>query len=148
MTANTKQQIQLFHEKCREAGYRVTPQRTEVFRQVMQTDDHPDAESVYLRVHRQFPSVSLDTIYRTLELLEDLGLVSRVSALTDRVRFDTRTEQHHHFICKRCGAVMDFESPEADGLSVREAVRGFGRVDSVRVEVRGVCRPCSEKEAG
>ncbi len=136
--------IQRFHRRCREAGYRRTAQRTQIYREVMQASGHPDAETVHKNVSEEYPSVSRDTVYRTLSLLDELGLISRVNILDDRARFDPRTDQHHHFICTECGAVFDFNSEAADNLSLPEEVESFGKIHFHRVEVRGICTRCNE----
>ena len=92
------------------------------------------------------PTVSLDTVYRTLGLFADLGLVTTVRPLNARVRFDANTDVHHHFICTRCGAILDFEHRDFDTLKVPEAATGLGRVESRHIELRGMCAACLEKE--
>lgn len=91
----------------------------------------------------RLPTVSLDTVYRTLWLLDDLGLVASLGPRGEGLRFDPNLERHHHYVCVRCGLVRDFESAEFNALRMPAAVRGLGGVEGVRVEVRGVCRQCS-----
>lgn len=138
------QSMQRFRQKCRDAGYRPTMQRAKIFREIMKTEGHPGADTIYENVSAQYPSISRDTVYRTLTLLEELGLLFRVSSLDNRSRFDRRTDQHHHFICIKCNAIYDFECEEADDLSVPDVVHSFGQVESQRLEVRGVCRQCNQ----
>jgi Fur family peroxide stress response transcriptional regulator len=135
-----------FLETCRRRGLKVTPQRVEIYRQVAATDEHPDAETVHRRVCETMPTVSLDTVYRTLYLLEDLALVSRVPPLTDRLRFDANTAHHHHFVCAKCGRIQDFYSSEADRLSVPPEVETWGRVLSRHLEICGICSECLQTE--
>ncbi|MBS3762915.1 MAG: transcriptional repressor [Planctomycetes bacterium] len=137
--------IERFHNQCREAGYRATAQRTQIYREVIRASGHPDAETVYENVSAQYPSISRDTVYRTLSLLDQLGIISQVSLLNDRARFDPRTDQHHHFICAECGAIFDFTSEEADNLPLPDTVKSFGRIHSHRVQVRGVCNRCNQE---
>ena len=130
---------------CGQRGFRVTPQRTEIFREVACTDDHPDADVILKRVRRRIPNVSLDTIYRVLYRLEDEGLISRVQVSSDRLRFDGNADNHHHFICSRCGMIRDFTSDEVDQLRVPEEVEEWGAVEERHLQVRGVCRECLKK---
>ncbi len=134
-----------FAELCRRGGIRATHQRMEVFRDVAGTEEHPDVESIYRRVRRRVPEISLDTVYRTLRLFEEKGLVSRVSYPGDRARFDGNTDHHHHFICTRCGKVRDFYSDELDGFRPPSTVSALGKVATVHVELRGLCRGCQGK---
>jgi Fur family transcriptional regulator, peroxide stress response regulator len=132
-----------FVDACRREGVKVTYQRMEIFREVASTEEHPDADHVYRGVRARIPTVSLDTVYRALSLLEKLGVVSRVHVFSDRARFDANTQRHHHFVCHRCGLIKDFSSPEADGFHIPEDVRAVGRIESVHLEVRGVCCSCA-----
>jgi Fur family peroxide stress response transcriptional regulator len=137
-----ERRIEAFEGTLRRKGLRVTHQRTEIFREVARTDEHPDAETVYRRVSERVPAVSRDTVYRTLATLEDHGLVSRAEVLRGPARYDADTDQHHHFVCTACGAVKDFRSERLDGLPIPRSVRRLGRVASAHVQVRGVCADC------
>ncbi len=130
-------------EALRRAGVKLTPQRLEIFREVLQTSDHPDAETVYHRVRERVPTVSLDTVYRNLWLLHDLGLILALGSPRERVRFDGDLRPHHHFICTRCGAIHDFCSAELDRLHLPAEVSGLGSPDQIRVEIRGLCTRCA-----
>ncbi len=136
-----------FEEVLRRAGVKRTHQRMEIFREVARTGEHPDAQTVFRRVARRIPSISLDTVYRTLRLFQDLGLITALGTNHERIRFDANMNDHHHFVCTRCGKTLDFHSREFDELSVPEEVRDFGRVERNHVELRGVCAKCLIKEA-
>ena len=129
-------------QTLRRKGLRVTHQRVEIFRELAATDEHPEAETVYRRVSERVPTISRDTVYRTLATLEEHGLVSRVEVLGGPARYDADTEPHHHFVCTRCGAVKDFRSRALDDLPVPRSVKAIGRVTSTHVQVRGVCSEC------
>jgi Fur family peroxide stress response transcriptional regulator len=126
-------------EVARDSGVRLTHQRLEIFRELAGSEEHPDALTVFRSVQGRVPTVSLDTVYRTLWKLHDLGLVSTLGADRDRARFDANLDRHHHFVCVECGAVRDFESDSFDGLRVPETVKALGSVVDTRVEVRGLC---------
>ncbi len=104
--------LERFRATAREAGIKLTHQRLEVFRELASTEDHPDAETVFHGVRERVPTVSLDTVYRTLWLLEDLGLIVTLGPRRERARFDANLDSHHHFICENCGLVRDFEHEE------------------------------------
>lgn len=135
-----------FEQVCRDAGVRLTHQRLEVFREVARTGDHPDAETVFGRVRDRLPTISLDTVYRTLWLLNDHGLITTLGPSRERTRFDANLERHHHFVCVRCGLTRDFHSEELDELQLPSSARAFGRIETTLVEVRGVCRECAGKD--
>lgn len=135
-------------EACRRAGVRLTHQRMEVFHEVAETCDHPDAETVWKGVRKRLPMVSLDTVYRTLWLLRDLGLITALGPPWGRARFDANMRQHHHFVCTRCGATRDFYNHEFDELKAPDEVKAIGNVDATRVELRGLCIRCSRHKQG
>jgi Fur family peroxide stress response transcriptional regulator len=132
-----------FTDACRDSGAKLTHQRLEIFRELAQTVDHPDAEKVYQGVRHRMPTISLDTVYRTLWWLMDLGLVTTLGPSRERTRFDANLTRHHHFVCIRCGLMRDFHSSNLDELNIPESVKDFGTVKTTRVEVRGVCRKCA-----
>jgi Fe2+ or Zn2+ uptake regulation protein len=126
----------------RERGQRVTPQRLAIARTVRELDRHTTAETVFGHVSEQMPGVSLPTVYATLDLLEELGLVRRVPTEAGTAVYDPRTEDHHHLVCRQCGDIMDVDAPvdRAELLSAARA-RGFD-ADGAQVVVRGVCANC------
>jgi len=141
-----EQRMERFEEVCRNSGMKLTHQRMEIFREVAQTGDHPDAEKVYQGVRKRMPTISLDTVYRTLWLLKDLGLITTLGPPRERTRFDANLSHHHHFVCIQCGLTRDFYSDEFDELRLPDSVKAFGRVETTQVEVKGVCLKCNAKE--
>ena len=131
---------------CRDKGIKLTHQRLEIFREVAQTLDHPDAEQVMQRVRERLPTVSLDTVYRTLWLLKDLGLVVPLGSSRERTRFDANLNSHHHFVCGQCGFTRDFYSDDLGTIKLPAALGSFGEIHATHVEVRGLCRDCLAKE--
>ena len=76
---------------------------------LMTRQDHPTAETVYMNIRRDFPKISLATVYRNLSLLADMGEIQKISTPDGPDRFDARTEPHVHFSCDCCGSVIDLE---------------------------------------
>lgn len=134
-----------FEKMCRDSGVRLTHQRLEIFREVARTDDHPDAEMVYKRVRERMPTVSMDTVYRTLWMLNDRGLITTLGTSRERTRFDANLSHHHHFVCVSCGSTRDFCSEELDKIELPRSAEALGRIETTLVEVRGVCRECAAK---
>jgi len=132
----------------RENGLKLTHQRLEVIREIAGTEEHPDVETVFRGVRVRVPTISLDTVYRTLAVLVTHGLVVRSTGTTGPARYDANTANHHHFICAQCGLVRDVDSMELDGLRAPEATAELGRVDSVQVQLRGLCRACQVTASG
>ncbi len=147
--AHSKVEQRLEHLKAvaRKAGVKLTHQRIEIFRDIAATEQHPDADSIYRAVQQRMPTVSVDTVYRTLWMLHDLGLITTLGPPRDGVRFDANLDPHHHYVCVHCGLVRDFESPELNALRVPDAVKELGSIADAHVEVRGVCTKCLAQRA-
>jgi Fe2+ or Zn2+ uptake regulation protein len=131
----------------RARGGRVTPQRLAIARVLQESDGHVTAETVFGQVSERMPGVSLPTVYATLELLEELGQVRRVPASSGAVLFDSRTDEHDHFICRRCGAVADLESLVDRDRSLAAASALGARADEAQVVVSGICADCLARGA-
>ena len=138
--------IERFKAAAQAAGVKLTHQRLEIFREVASSLAHPDADAVFREVKRRMPTVSLDTVYRTLWLLDDLDLITTLGPRRDRVRFDANLEHHHHYVCERCGLARDFTSAALDGLPIPDAVKRLGSVVASHVEVRGICGACAKEK--
>jgi Fe2+ or Zn2+ uptake regulation protein len=125
-------------------GRKITAQRLCIFRALQGDVTHPSAESVYEKVRREMPNVSLKTVYQTLNDLAELGAISVLDVGTGSSRFDPNVEtSHHHLVCRSCGKVRDLEA-DFPGLSVsRRASQGFA-VDSAEVVFRGRCDECKD----
>jgi Fur family peroxide stress response transcriptional regulator len=141
-----KQRMEHFQEVCRSSDIKLTHQRIEIFREVAQSGDHPDAERVYNGVRKRMPTVSLDTVYRTLWMLKELGLVTILGSSREKARFDANLSPHHHFVCVRCGLTQDLYCKEFDKLRPPESVKALGRAETTHVEVRGCCSQCAAKD--
>jgi len=141
-----EQRIARFNETCRKSGAKLTHQRLEIFREVAQTGDHPAAETVFKGVRERMPTVSLDTVYRTLWWLKDLGLIKTLGPPRERSRFDANLGRHHHFICTQCGLTRDFYSEKFNKLKLPESVKKIGQGEMTQVEVKGICHQCAAKE--
>jgi Fur family transcriptional regulator, peroxide stress response regulator len=133
---------------AKDGGLKLTHQRLEVFKEIAMRGDHPDAEAIYSTLKSRLPTISLDTVYRTLWTLTDLGMITTLGPRRERQRFDGNPERHHHFICIRCGVVRDFKSDELDSLRLSAVIGEFGTVIEAQVEARGICADCAKKEAG
>ena len=140
------QRLEHLRAVAKDAGLKLTHQRLEIFRELAATEEHPDAETLFRAVQQRMPTVSLDTVYRTLWMLHDLGLVTTLGPRGDGVRFDANLDRHHHYCCVRCGLVRDFESDELDGLRVPDSVKRLGSVVDSHVEVRGLCATCQRDQ--
>lgn len=129
-------------DALRERGQRVTPQRLVVARLLQEYGDHVTAETLHRRVCERMPGVSLPTVYATLELLEELGLVNRLLTQSGAVVYDPNVAEHHHLVCTACGAIIDVEAPVDDAPILRAARRSGFAPAAAQVVVRGLCAGC------
>jgi Fur family peroxide stress response transcriptional regulator len=139
--------LEQFKAACMKAGVKLTHQRLEIFREIAGSTEHPDAEVVFRGVRARVPTVSLDTVYRTLWLLDGLGLITTLGPRRESVRFDPNREHHHHYVCVQCGLAKDFESADLNVLTIPAFVKKFGSVMATHVEVRGLCAGCAKETA-
>ncbi|MFA6220776.1 MAG: transcriptional repressor [Desulfomonilaceae bacterium] len=131
-----------FKKVCRNLGIKVTPQRLEIFLELIDAGDHPSAEELFQRVRLRLPTISLDTVYRTLTFFELHGLISKVYFCGDRTRFDPNTKIHHHLVCVKCKRLTDFYWPEIDSLTLPVSTKDWGLIDTRQVQIHGVCARC------
>jgi Fe2+ or Zn2+ uptake regulation protein len=125
----------------RDRGMRVTPQRVVLQRALGELDRHVTADELLDTVADRLPNISLPTIYATLELFEDLGMVRRVQRAGTTL-FDPRTDSHHHLICTVCGSIEDLDS-ELDTSALDRAAEGHGfERERVEAVVHGRCARC------
>ena len=146
----TERQIKVrlddFQQAARENGIKVTHQRLSIYRILITIENHPSAEEIYDRLKKKMPTVSLDTVYRTLWMLANLGFINTVSQDRGSIRFDGKTDNHHHFYCIRCRMLRDFTNKELSMLNIPNEAKQYGKAISLQVEVQGICDICKKKE--
>lgn len=131
-------------QKLRGHGFAVTPQRLAVLACLRLRHDHPSAETIYLEVRRQLPAISINTVYKTLEILCRKGLVFKVNPLHEVARYDGETDRHVHLVCHRCQTIADlYRRPETQPALAPEELQGF-RVEHQSITFWGLCRQCQE----
>jgi Fur family peroxide stress response transcriptional regulator len=139
-----ERRIEGLMRRCRETGLNVTPQRLAVYRALLEAEDHPGPEELYRRVKRSLPSMSLATVYKALDALERLGVISQVSPLSQSKRYDANDEHHHHLLCLRCQKVVDFYDDRFDALRAPRQLGGFV-AQTLTVQIKGLCTACAKK---
>jgi Fur family transcriptional regulator, peroxide stress response regulator len=131
-----------FTQRCRKRGLAITPQRVAVMRALINSGDHPRAETVFAQVRGEHPSISLATVHRTLETLCAIGEARKVTPLHDSARYDGNTAPHHHLVCIRCRKICDIDVPEFNNLlQGRHNLGGF-QLLGCSVEVHALCKDC------
>jgi Fur family ferric uptake transcriptional regulator len=137
------------HQVLRENGHRLTPQRMLVIEALHNADRHISAEEIYKRLRRRYPYANISTVYRTLELLKELNLVTEADFGEGRVRYHVAEKgHHHHLICHTCGKIIDLEEslihPLEDTLL---QMYGFD-ADLRHLAISGKCSDCRKKRIG
>jgi Fur family peroxide stress response transcriptional regulator len=140
--AEQDDKIHWFTGRCREAGLRVTPQRVAIYRELVKTDEHPSAEMLYEKVREIFPSISLDTVNRTLLTLSEIGVAFVVDGSGDAKRFDAGLEEHQHFKCVRCKRIIDFHHKPFDNIKLPPEISKRFTVLRKTVYAEGICDLC------
>ena len=129
-------------EVFRAQGLKVTPQRQAIFRALHASSVHPTADTVYDTVRSTMPTISLRTVYQTLNDLTAMGELAMVDLGTGSARFDPNTDPHHHLVCNECGRVEDLHA-DFPGVTVPEGNEHGFEVLSTEIVFRGRCRDCA-----
>lgn len=128
------------------AALKYSRQRESIKNYLHGREDHPTADMIYTGIRREFPNISLGTVYRNLSLLVELGEIQKIT--TDGAdRFDAKTARHHHFICNCCGSVLDVMVPVEDLVPRIDELWECGHVQECRLEFRGICKKCEKKKS-
>ena len=109
--------------------------------------DHPTAETVYLSIREEFPNISLGTVYRNLSLLSEIGEIKKLSTGVGPDRFDGNTHQHYHFICNKCGSVLDLDVDQLDHINVLAGQHFGGEIEGHLTYFYGKCPTCKDADS-
>jgi Fur family ferric uptake transcriptional regulator len=142
-----------YHGKFMGAGYRFTMPRQAILEVLSRREGHLSAEDIYLEVHKRYPAIGLTTVYRTLELLEQLRLVQRFDFGDKRSRYELSEgpggpHHHHHLICNSCGRIIDYtEYIEEEKELLQKAEKGLSEkynfeILSHVINFYGLCENC------
>jgi Fur family peroxide stress response transcriptional regulator len=140
-----QEQLTAFEVACRKARLKVTHQRLEIYRELLMATDHPTADSLHQRLRMKLPTISLDTVYRTLATLANRGLINRVETAESLARFEATRIRHHHLICRNCGEIMDFGWALIDEVPLPDEITHWGKIEHKNVVVYGVCNRCLQQ---
>jgi Fur family ferric uptake transcriptional regulator len=137
---------QTFIQTLRSRGYRITPQRELIISAVAHHGSHVNAEQVFAQVHKKTRSLNLATVYRTLDLLVEEGLASRLDLGQEQVIYAAQQHGPHiHLVCRQCGQVIDADQGLLLSLNSQLAKKYHFAADLQHVSVPGLCSSCQEK---
>jgi len=138
----TEESMDAFRAKCQKMGLKITPQRMAVYQALLGTTEHPSAETVFREVRRASPTISLDTVNRTLLTLSEMGVAFVVEGSGDAKRFDANLKNHQHFKCLKCRRIIDFHHEPFDRIDVPENLASRFTVMRKTVYLEGFCDSC------
>lgn len=136
------ERVTTFKNKLAQQGQRVTPQRLAVYRYLIETDTHPTAEAVHKALLPNYPSMSPATVYKTLDLLVEMGLVTELGFGDSPNRYDGNPNQHVNLVCTTCGEIFDIEEDMLVDLRNKIAEKSSFKVKAQRHEFHGLCQTC------
>ena len=121
-------------------------QRESIKSFLMTRTDHPTEETVYENLRKEYPKISLGTVYRNLSLLTEIGEIQTISTGVGPDRFDGNVEPHYHFICKRCGKVIDLKMQGIEHINLLAQHEFSGSIEGHTVFFYGRCEECLMRE--
>jgi Fur family transcriptional regulator, peroxide stress response regulator len=129
-------------EQLRKCRLRATGQRLAIMHVLMESRSHPSAEDIYHRLKKSHPTLSLSTVYKTLQVMANMGALVTIETGTSCQRFDGQMHPHHHAVCDKCGKVhdVDFDRHPIE-LNTKHILPGFN-VQGVKVVFTGLCHNC------
>ncbi len=134
--------LEKFIDLCREKGLNVTYQRIKIFESLNQIDTHPTAEEIYQIVKKEYPSISLATVYKTLETFAENDLISKVTPLHDLARYDGNTSPHHHLVCIKCKRIIDVHGEKLNDIKIPKSAKNGFQLLGYRIQFEGICNNC------
>ena len=138
--------ISQFEDKCRQAGLKITPQRTAVFKELMNTKDHPSADVLFKQVRKTFPHISLDTVNRALLTFSEIGAAFIVEGTGDVRRYDANLEHHQHFKCIKCKRIIDFDDSQFENIRPPDELAGKVKILRKSIYFEGICDKCLKRK--
>jgi Fur family peroxide stress response transcriptional regulator len=133
-------------EALRKKGYKATPQRIAICRFVIHSRDHPTAQRIYKEVKAQYPTVSLATVYKTIDVLKELRMAQELATVDGDTRFDSDMEAHLNLVCVRCGKIRDFDGMIVKEMLAKVAGKAKFNVRAQSLAVYGLCQNCAMRK--
>lgn len=132
-------------EMLNNKGYKNTPQRRAIIQSLLALDKRPTAKEIYVEVQEAFPEISLDTIYRNLDILVDIGVVDQLNLRSkESNRFELSVQHHHHMVCLQCGETICLDYCPFNNCSLTQAEANEFKVVGHAFEIYGYCSSCQK----
>ncbi|UCH83521.1 MAG: transcriptional repressor [Candidatus Latescibacterota bacterium] len=124
----------------------MTIQRRVILETVLDLDNHPTADQVFVEASKRIPDISRTTVYRTLDTLTRISVITKACHPGSSVRYDTRIDVHHHLVCQSCDDVIDISDDRLDRIPIPDTSSLGFEVNDFSVQLRGICSRCKQKE--
>ena len=119
--------------------------RNSIYEYLCGTKEHPSAEMIYNDLKGDNPNLSLGTVYRNLKQLEEIGKIIRVTNVNNHERYDANCEDHVHFVCERCGRVIDIMDADMEAVKLACNLTAGVKIKRMQLVIEGTCEFCSDK---
>jgi Fur family peroxide stress response transcriptional regulator len=129
-------------DTLRKKGYKATTQRIAICRFVLNSRDHPNAQKIYAEVKKVHPTVSLATVYKTLQILTEQDLIQELDLPESKARFDSYMDPHINIVCLQCGNIQDFSDNIAREMVERLTTKADFTRTGQRIDIYGICKTC------
>ena len=134
-----------FAEILKEKGLKVTPQRLAVYSALINTKSHPSAEAIHKMLIADNPSISLATVYKTLDSFKSAGLIKELNFCFEHSNYDADMSDHQHIVCTKCCHVFDvYYKPDSSMRETVEKQSGF-KINNEQIVFYGICQDCASK---
>lgn len=146
--ANHEKRFEIIIQKLRDNGHKVTPQRLAIAKILAKSEDHPSVENIHGQIKKDFPTMSLATVYRNIDLIKSLGEVLELGFPDGSNRYDgNRPYPHPHVICIKCKKIVDPNLDSLDEMRKEVALETDFKILNHRLDFFGICSDCMAEKA-
>lgn len=135
-------------QALRSKGYKATPQRIAICKTALDSREHPSVQKIYREVKKTHPTVSLATVYKTLQVLKEIGWVQELNFPQEQTRFDPYMEPHINLVCLQCENIQDVDDAAAKEVVRKVTNEANFAPTAQRLDVYGLCEKCAKKNSG
>lgn len=137
-----EKRLEFFKQICKSHNIKLTPQRLIIYEELIQDSTHPSTDMLYQRIQEKFPTISFDTVHRTLLMFYEIGVANIIEGTGNPKRFDGNVDKHHHFQCLTCKTIIDIHETAYDDLPISDDIRNTCEVLRQTVRLEGLCKEC------
>ena len=135
--------LEKYVEILKQNQLKITPQRLAVMKYLDENRTHPTADRIYIDLKEKNPSLSKTTVYNSLDTLQNHNIIQSITISPSELRYDFKKSMHHHFLCKRCGDIIDIE---LECPNIKKTMDQGHKVEEVHGYFKGICKKCIEKQ--